>query len=193
MAENIIVKAHEDHVLQHTALLKLFRAKRGTFKTEKGYSTPLASNGDARQLLEWWDAEFKRSRANRDWYKDGDKEQWKRDRERIAEELRDADPAALYRDNDWLWNRAFLKLAILLQVAKSRPSPTQLFVESVKETIRERVDDADNAASTAGKVIDAAAHAGERAWNGLKIAGLVAAGLIGAAVVLPPIIRAFRD
>jgi len=193
MAERITIKSHEDHVDQRTAQLRYLRRTRGEFKTAKGYMVPETTNGDVAQMLEYWDGEYKKSRASKDWFKDGDKRQWLLDRERIANDLENADPAAQYARNEWFWNRAILKLAILLQVAKTRPSPTDMFIEAVKETVVERVEDADRAMVKVGEAAKTVTEAGERTWSTLKIAGIVAASVAGAAIVLPPIIRAFRD
>ena len=193
MAEKIIIKPHDDHVDQRTALLRYLRRKRGEFKTKAGYMVPRTTNADISQLLAYWDGEYKNSRAAKDWYKDGDKRQWLRDREAIAADLEGREPDAEYARNEFFWNRAILKLAILLQVSKTRPSPTQMFVEALRETVAERVQDADQAIDTAGKVAENVAEAGGRAWSTLKIAGVVAASVAGAAIVLPPVIRAFRD
>ena len=61
------------------------------------------------------------------------------------------------------------------------------------ETVTERVEDADTAIEKAGDAAKTVTEAGERAWSTLKIAGIVAASVAGAAIMLPPIIRAFRD
>ena len=193
MAEKIIIKPHDDHVLQRIAQLRYLRRKRGEFKTKAGYMVAKTTNGDISQMFKYWDGEYEDSRASEGWYKDGDKRQWLVDRKAIAADLEGADPAALYRRNEWFWNQAILKLSILLQVAKSRPSPTEMFIEAVKETVTERIKDADTAIEKAGNAAKSVTEAGERAWSTLKIAGIVAASVAGAAIVLPPIIRAFRD
>ena len=193
MATAFKIPAHDDHVLQRTAILKLLREERGEVKTDKGYWIPKSPNSDIMQVTEHLDHEFGRSRVSASWYKDADKDQWLRDRAKIARHLQGADPKALYPHGDWFWNRAMLKLAILLQVAKTRPSPTELFLESLEETIHERLSDTDQLIDNAGETISEVADAGEKWWSGLKTAGLIAAGLIGVAVVVPPIIRAFRD
>lgn len=189
----VVVRAQEDHVLQRTALLKHFRRVRGERKTAKGYWIANATNGDIAALVKYYDGEYRRSKVSQSWYKDADKRQWLRDREAIANDLNGADPNALYPRNEWFWNRVLLKLSILLQVAKTRPSPTELFFESVRETLDERAQDIDEAIETTATTIDEIAETGDRLWSGLKIAGIVAAGLLGAAIVLPPVIRAFKD
>ncbi len=189
----VIVKAHEDHVLQRTALLHLFRKQRGERKTADGYMIPLTTNHDIAQITAWWNHEYKRSRASLDWYKDSDKQRWARALTRIQRELQGADPDARYASNEWFWNRAILKLSILLQVAKTKPSPTQLMIESFKETIQERAEDADKIARKAGAAVEKVAEVTSGAWSGLKIAAIVGGGLLGTAIVLPPIIRAFRN
>lgn len=193
MSETVIIQAHEDHVLQRTALLHLYRRERGERKTSDDYMIPLTTNRDVSQLAKWWHGEYKRSRASKDWYKDSDKQRWEQAHEKVTRDVKGADPDAQYPDNEWFWNKAMLKLAILLQVAKTRPSPTQLMIESFKETIAERVDDADDVVSTAGKAVETVAEAGSRTWSSVKIAAIVVGGLIGTAIVVPPIIRAFRD
>ena len=202
MTEKITIEASKDHVLHRTALLKFYRKKRGETKTRKGYMIPLTIRRDIVQLVKWWDAEYRRARKR--WHKDPTHGLWKRAKQRIARDMEGADPEAVYPANEWFWNFVLLKLAIYLEVLKTSPSPTQLLMESFRETVEERLGDAkdlidgvtDTAselAEAAGDIGEAIADAGDKAWSGIKVAAIVGGGLLGAAIVVPPVVRAIRS
>ena len=203
MSKQFTVKAHKNHVDHRTALLRFYRKQRGQRKTRKGYWVPRTLYRDIEQLLKWWDAEYRRARKRKPWHTDADQKLWELARQKLLRDLEGADLDAVYPDNAWFWNHALLKLAIYLEVLKTSPSPTQLLIDSVKETITERVQDAqnfidnagdavENIADAAAKAADAVVDAGERAWSGIKIAAVVGGCAIGAAIVVPPVVRAFR-
>ena len=204
MPDKITIDAEKDHVLHRTALLRFYRKERGETKTRKGYMIPLTTRRDIVQLVKWWDAEYRRARARKRWHKDPIHDLWKRAKQRISRDIQGADPEAVYPGNEWFWNIVLLKLAIHLEVLKTSPSPTELMIESLRETVEERLDDAkdlfDNAGETvidffdaAGDAAGALADMGERAWSGIKVAAIVGGSLVGAAIVLPPVVRAFRN
>ena len=179
-----------------TGLLRFYRKERGEDKTPDGYRVPRTSNRDVEQLTKWWDAEYRRARKAKPWHKDPDQRLWEQARTKIAQMLAGADPDAPFKDNAWFWNKAMLKLAIYLEVVKTSPSPTQLLIESFKETIVDRVDDArdliDNAGKVVGDITDTINEAGEQAISGIKFAAIVGGSVLGAAIVLPPVVRAMR-
>ena len=194
---------HKNHIERLNAYRDYYSKERGTTKIE-GYNVANTTNHDIGQLHGWWHREFLRVLKVKPWHKDPARPIWEAAHERIVASLRDADEDALYPDNHWFWNTALLKLAIYLESQKTTPSPTQLLIESVKETLGERAEDAHDFITGAGKaanraitaVADAAetvTDAGERALSGLKVAAIVGGSLLGAAIVLPPVIRAFRD
>ena len=204
MPKKVTIEPGEDHVLHRTKLLRFYRKERGEFKNPAGYRTPLTTYDDIRENTAWWNGEYKRARKKRPWHKDPAQKLWEKARAKILRQLESADKDATYPDNDWFWNHVLLKLSIYLEVAKTTPSPTELLIESFKETIGERIEDAsdflDSAGDAAGDLAqvaadaaEAVAEAGERAWSGLKIAAIVGGSLIGAAIVVPPVVRAFRN
>ena len=197
MLKKVILKAHKDHVHQRTALLRLYRKERGEDKTPDGYRIPRTSNRDVQQLTHWWDAEYRRARIAKPWHKDSDQRLWEQARERVQRLTKNARPDALFAENAWFWNKAMLKLAIYLEVLKTSPSPTQILIDSFKETVIDRVADAgkliDNAGEAVDDITDTIAEAGERAVSGIKIAAIVGGSVLGAAIVLPPVIRALRN
>ncbi len=203
MSSKITIKAQKDHVLHRTALLRFFGKERGEFKNPAGYRTPLTTYADIREISGYWDGEYQRARKSKPWHKDPAQKLWENAKSKIARELRDADETKTYPYNDWFWNHVLLKLSIYLEVAKTTPSPTDLLIESFQETIGDRIKDASefihdagNLAGDVGKVAkdaaDAIAEAGERAWSGIKIAAIVGGSLLGAAIVVPPVVRAIR-
>ena len=196
MIRKVLLKAHKDHVHHRTGLMRFYRKERGEDKTPDGYQIPRTLNRDVAQLTKWWDAEYRRARKEKPWHRDSDQRLWEQARQKIARLLDGADPDALFRENPWFWNKAILKLAIYLEVLKTSPSPTQLLIESFKETITDRVDDARELIDGAGRVVDDIAdtitEAGERAMSGIKLAVIVGGSVLGAAIVLPPVVRAIR-
>ena len=196
MTRQVIIKPHKDHVHHRTALLRLYRKERGEDKTPDGYRVPRTLNRDIAQLTRWWHAEYRRARSQKPWHRDSDQRLWEQAKARIDRSLQNADPEAIYADNTWFWNKALLKLAIYLEVLKTTPSPTQLFIESLKETITDRISDTgkliDNAGEAVGGLADTLSDTSERVLSGLKVAAIVGTSLIGAAIVLPPVIRAVR-
>lgn len=204
MPKKVIIEPKKDHVLHRTSLLEFYRKERGEFKNPAGYRTPLTTYDDIRENTAWWDREYTRARNKRPWHKDPAQKLWENARAKIQRDMRGADSSKTYPHNDWFWNHVLLKLSIYLEVAKTTPSPTELLIESFKETIGDRIQDAseflDGAGDVAGDIADAAADAagavvkaGEQAFSGLKIAAIVGASLLGAAIVVPPVVRAFRN
>lgn len=204
MSEEITIKPRKNHVEHRIALLRFYRKQRGETKTTKGYRIPLTLRRDIVQLVKWWDAEYRRARARKPWHRDADQRLWEQAKRKLDSDLDGADPDEVYPDNDWFWNEALAKLAIYLEILKTTPSPTQLLIDSFKETIAERVDDARTFVNDAGQTVgnfadsidDAAetlADATEKAWSGLKTAAVVGACLFGAAIIVPPIVRAVRN
>jgi hypothetical protein len=204
MAEKITIKAHENHVMHRIALLKRYRVERGEVKTANGYMIPKTLHQDIEQLMKWWNLEYRQARVLRPFHRDPAQPIWEKARAEIRRDLEGADPDAVYPRNEWFWNDAILKLAIYLESQKNPPSDTDLLIDSFKETIEERIDDAESliegvgdAASTvvdvASRAAGAVTEAGGRVWSGLKLAAIIGGSLVGAAIVVPPIIRAFRD
>ena len=162
------------------------------------------TNDDILQMTEWWNTEYQKARKAKPWNVDPAQSQWEKAVERVERDTRGADPDAQYNDNHWFWNTALLKLAIYLQAEKSKPSPMSLFIEAFEETVDERVQDArtliqdagevaNDAITSVSKAAEAISSAGETAWSGLKTAAIIGGGLLGAAIVVPPLIRAMRD
>ena len=98
------------------------------------------------------------------------------------------------------------KLAMHLDALHTdiRPSKTELILESIQEAIDDRIEDvsdlmgkAGNAASSvatfADDAVSAVGKAGDKLWSNIKIVTYVGLGVIGTAIVLPPVIRAVRS
>lgn len=205
MSKKVIIRGHKRHNDHFNALARFYNKERGSDQGKKDSRlVPRTTNRDVRELATWWNREYKRGRKSKPWHRHEAQERWEQDLRRIERDLEGAKPDQLYRDNAWFWYSALIKLAIYLTVLKTIPSPTELFIEALKETVEERVEDAheliqgagkaaSDAVKAAGKAAEAVADAGSRAWSGMKIAAIIGGSLLGAAVILPPVIRAFRE
>lgn len=204
MAEKIEIKAHDDHIDTLTDLRKNAAKVCGTTKSPEGYAVPDTTANHVEQFGRWFHSEYTRARLAKPWNKDPAQGQWEANYKRIIATTKNADPDALYPHNHWFWNTALLKLAIYLQAEKTKPSPMDIFMESLEESVDDRVQNvrdfiegagevASDAVSAVSRAAEAVSEAGDRAWSGIKIAAIVGASLVGAAIIVPPIIRARRD
>lgn len=205
MAETINIEAHDDYVDTLTAVRTAASKVRGTKKSKDGYTFAETTFDDVWQLAKWWHGEFIRAIKAMPLEDDPAREEWIKAYNRIrAETEHAADPDAVYPANHWFWNRALLKLAIYLQSQKGKPSAMSIFVESIEETVDDRVTDvrdvikgageaAGDVISTVSKAAETVSEIGEQTWSGIKTAALIGGSLIGAAIIVPPIIRAIRD
>ena len=187
--EQIVISAKGDHILQWIALKEAYVAKRNSDPGRFGKAIPRTTNRDVMELARWWHNEFQRALLQNPFLDDRDKasrKQWEMDKKKIDGQLASADPAALYPENEWFWQSASFGAAHYLEGRKAVPSKTELMLEAVKETIQDRVEDV-------RKVGAAATGLGERVFSVLKTGALIVGGVVGAAIILPPVIRAFRN
>ena len=200
--KKIEIKGHANHVEALKAQRNTFKEACGVTKSKDGHDVANTTNANTRQLANWWHKEY--WLAGNIWRSEPEQKAWQKHYERIMADTAEADPDELYKDNHWFWNTALLKLAIYLQSKKSRPSSMDLLLESFDETIGERIDDAasfikgagemaSDAISAVSKAADAVSDVGDAAWSGLRTVAIVGGGLVGAAIILPPVIRAIRD
>lgn len=196
--QKVEIKGHANHVDSWSAQLKTFKNAYGVSKSKDGYMAAKTTNENVRQLAKWWQKEY--WRGGNFW----GTHQWDDQFEQIMEETDDADPNELYKNNHWFWHIALRELAIYLESQKSKPSSMDLWIESLEETIDERIGDAhrfikgaSEAASDTiegiGKAAGVVTDMGDAVWSGLKTVAIVGGSLVGAAIILPPVIRAMRD
>ena len=204
MAKKIDIKAHKNHLDQLRAMREQYAELCGTFKSSDGYTVPRCTFDNVGFVARYWHKEYARAIVAKPWNRDPARGRWEKAVKRLSAELRDADSDAIYPHNHWFWNTVLLELAIFLESQKSKPSPMSLFIEALDETVDERVKDARTIIKEAGEVADTAlttvnraagalADAGARAWSGAKFVAIVGGSLVGAAIILPPVIRAIRD
>ena len=182
-----IIKQKRDHVLQWVALKRLYMAKRGSDPSRFGKAIPRTTNADVRQLVRYWHGEYLRQILRHPKALDRDKasrKRWVEAKRTIDSQLAKASPNALYSSNEWFWDSATSRLAIYLESRKAIPSRARLAFESVRETVDEHIESAKNLARDV---------AGGEFWPWVKTGALVAGGLVAAAIVIPPIVRAFKD
>lgn len=183
----------KDHVDQWLELKRLYASKRGTRRGQSGKDYPRTTNGDIKTLTKWWHEEFQRSMLRNPYDKSLDRasiQRWNEAKRQIDQEVMNADPLAEYPRNEWFWQTEIIRLAIHLNARKDRPTSLTIFFDALSETAQERLSDALNV----GKAVTSA---GDRAVSGVvstvKKGLLIAGGVLGAAIVLPPVIRALRE
>jgi hypothetical protein len=195
MDPTIRVKALHDHIVQLAELKQQFMKLRGFGRGANGAAIPRTTHADVAALTAWWHGEYTRALLRSITTLGNDKSQksrteWTQAKAIIDSQTKAAEPAALYPDNEWLWQRALPRLAIYLESLKVVPSDAELIVSSVKETVAEHAEAAKNLAKDAAGSIT---EAGERALSMLKTGAIIAGGVLAAAIVVPPIIRALKD
>ena len=204
MARIIEIKSQDNHLdslkLQRSTHIEAY----GSNKNAAGHTAPRTPNASVKQLAGWWYKEYTKALLAKPWLRDPAQKTWEKDAQKVIKDTKDADPDAEYVDNHWFWNIALTKLAIFLESQKLKASPMHLFVEALGESASERIDDArefiENASEVASdtisavsKVANAVSDASEAAWSGVKTVAIVGGSLVGAAIILPPIIRAVRE
>ena len=193
MSKHITVKAQGDHVQHWAALKRLYIPERGSDPGKSGKAIPRTTNGDVAALTRLWDTEFRREILRNPFVNDRSRSsmtRWDDSKRAIQRDLANADKHALYPRNEWFWDTATLRLAIYLESRKAIPSNTELWIESFTETLSEHADTAKRIAKGAA---DAVSGAGRDLLSTLKTGALILGGLVGAAIAVPPIIRALRD
>ena len=142
MKEKTTIEPRRDHVRQWVALKQLYARKRGSDADRNKKAIPRTTNGDAKQLVQYWHGEYlsdvigkpkalDRSLASR--------KEWVARKRALDRALAGADPNATYRANEQFWHDTG-RLAIYLESRKAIPTRTEIFFESVGETVSEHVD-----------------------------------------------------
>jgi len=188
MDDKLLLKAKNDHVLQWIELVTVYTAKRGADPGIGNKAVPRTTCGDVEQIARWWDNELKRVLLLRGPALKNDKspssrKEWMDAKRVIDERSKAFEKSTLYPDNQWFWQKATKRLAIYLESLKVVPTDSELMFDAIGETLAEH----------AQTVKDAAKEAVEAGSSWLKTGVIVAAGIAGAAIILPPVIRALRD
>jgi len=193
MTDKITIKPQGDHVLHWVQLKQMYKAKRGSFAGKFGLAVPYATNGDVALLVKWWDNELRRELMRNLFANDqspSSVKQWYEHKAKIDKHIAGADKTAVYPENDWFWDEATKRLAIYLQSRKAIPSRSELMIDAIGETVVEHGQAVKELAKDAASTVT---DAGKEFVSTLKKGALILGGIVGAAVVLPPVIRAFRD
>jgi hypothetical protein len=210
-----------NHVSQWHELKRLYIEKRGSDAVQglTGLSQlyipgkthiPRTTNGDIAALTKWWHKEFSRGVMRDPWRRNPEMLAWIEAKQTIERGIKGANPAALYPENTWFWQVATLRLARHLEAMRAVPSADDLVMGVFKDLAKGAASavsavtgsGADLAKSAAGlakgatstvtDAADAITDAGKQAVSMLKTGALITAGVLGAVIVLPPVIRAVR-
>jgi len=187
MEEAILVKARNDHVLQWIELKRMYIAKRGSDAGRFGKAIPRTTNGDVAQLTNWWHNQFARELVSNPFAQDRDlasRQRWQKNKAAIENELKDADPSAVYPRNEWFWQEATSRLALYLQGRSAVPSSAQLVIESVQETVAEGIEAGKELAEKASQSIR------DTLLTTVKTGAIIVSSVAAAAIVLPRVVRA---
>ncbi len=186
--DKLIIRAQNDHIRQWLELKQRYDAMRGSDAGRAHKKIPRTTNGDVKQIVAWWHDEFVRAIVRDPFVRDKDnasRERWALAKEAIDKELKGADQNARYARNAWFWQDETFRVALYLQGRKAIPSDLSLIVESVAEAIEE-------SAGAAKELVKDVGDVGGRVVSKLKTGAIIAASILGAAIVLPPVIRALR-
>ena len=196
MSKKVATTWWSRNVDQVGVFLRKYRKVRG--------NVPQTTYDDVDQQLRYWNREYRRSRFSRPFHTHPIHRVFDDAFAKINQQMKTADRDAVYPENAWFWFDVIQKLALHLDELNSTPTKTEMLMESIQEAIDDRIEDAgelfDSAGSAAGKVasmasdaVDAVAETGERIWSGVKTIAFIGLGLVGAAIIVPPVIRAMRD
>jgi hypothetical protein len=183
-----VIAQHPDAVTRFIKLKELYLELRGGVEGENRRPIPLTTNADVLQLATLWTRELARVKP-RDAHERSDHRRWAACVEDVKQNADPHQPDAQYPKNEAFWS-CMGRLAIYLQARKIVPSKWELFKEAVAETIAEVPATLGQATTAAGS---AAASAGGTVADFVKKPAQAALVVLGAAILLPPIIRAVRS
>lgn len=172
-----------DHVRLWVELKRQYTALRGARTGRNRKPIPKTTRADVLQMATRWSRELTgaQRRAAQTANDRSERDRWQR-----CLTIIDADAAAANESLPLAVNQAFWdcsrRLAIYLESLKIRPSRWRLLVESVTESVAE----------LPGRVTDAGRSVAEVASSGAQTVA-IAAALVAAALLLPPILRAARQ
>ena len=183
MTQQLVTIAETDHIRQWLAFKRHYIRLRGSDPGQFRKAVPRTTNGDVKQLAEWWHKEMLAVVSAHTNVRDSDKasrKRWTKAKQRIDRELAGASPTAMYRDNEWFWQTETVRLAQYLESLKVIPSRLTLAKEALAEVVDERLQDMDRA----GEALEKVAGAGDRFLSKLKGAAIVAGGVLGVSALI---------
>jgi hypothetical protein len=170
-----------DAVKQWLELKQRYATLRGVKEGKNRKQIPKTTHSDVLQLCTAWSRELRKVEPRSD-HERSEHGRWMNCTERVATIYDSANPSAEYPENEAFWQECTSRLAVYLESRKVVPSKWQLFLDAVVEAVAELPE-------TIG-------HAGREVASGaarlIQEPAKLAALLLGAAILLPPVIRAFR-
>jgi len=171
-----------DAVRLWVELKKTYVAMRGSDPDRSGKAVPRTTNADIKQLAARWSHELSKSKRPK---LDADKStrtEWAACLAEVEHLTAGVDPNSTYAKNEKFWQVYTKRLAVYLESLKVVPSRWELATAAIKEAVVELPE-------TMGRATRATASA---AASLVKDPAKLAAVLLGGALLLPPVIRAFR-
>lgn len=183
-----VINRHANAVTRWLRLKELYIQRRGSTQGANTKLIPRTTNSDVLQLATHWSRELARV-SPRSAHERREHARWSACMATVKQHADPTKPNAVYAKNEAFWQSCTRRLAIYLSARKAIPSKWQMFKESVVETIAEVPGILGDATrSTAGVVTDVAGSAANLVSKPARAALVV----LGAAILLPPIIRAVR-
>lgn len=164
-----------------TELKERFKGLRGEDRGANKKPIPRTTVADVKLLATRWSTELMKVRAENDSDR-SEHSRWAQCLDEVREKSKGLDGKAIYPGNEHFWQKCTLRVAIYLESRKVRPSRWTLIRESVGEAIAE-------VPTVAGRATKATA---EVAASLIRDPAKFAAVLLGGAILIPPLIRAFR-
>ena len=171
----------KDAIKQWVDLKHKYIALRGSKLGNNQKAIPKTTHHDVMQIATAWSRELRKvtPRGSSEWR---EHDRWATCMRQIAKRYNATTPNAEYPKNDDFWQECTKRLAIYLQSRKVVPGKWQLLKEAVLEAVAE-------VPATLG-------HATRELASGaaglLAGPGKLAALLLGGAILIPPLVRAFR-
>jgi len=172
-----------DAVRQWIDLKSTYEKLRGTRPAANRKHAPKSTVGDIKAIAAKWSSELKRVKP-RNAHDTSEHNRWRRCLEEIEQASAGLATTALYPavENERFWQKCTHRLAIYLESRKVVPARWKLAVSALTETLAE----------VPSAVGDATKSAANVAAGIVREPAKLAAVLLGAAVLAPPLIRAFR-
>jgi len=184
----ILVDQHPDAVTRWIRLKQMYVNLRGGTLGVNKKVVPRTTNADVLQLAAMWSRELAKV-SPRDSHDRSDHGRWGACMDTVKRTADPRRPDAVFTGNEEFWQKCSRRLAIYLMARKAVPSRWKLLKDSVVETIAGVPGTLGKATRTAGGLVTDAAGG---VANIVSKPAQAALAVVGAAILLPPIIRAVR-
>ena len=163
-------------------LKRTYEELRGVRPAANKKVVPKTTIADVLQIASRYSGELKKISARNAWDR-VEHDRWRACLDRISELSKDRPTGGEYSENEQFWNNCTKRLAIYFESRKVVPSRWKLAVSAIGETLAEVPSALGSATRSVSEVVAGV----------VREPAKLAAVLLGAAVLGPPLIRAFRS